>query len=138
MDPYQRTLEKHKRAARRNFLVGSKDEQTKNREKYKPANLRGIVKVKGLEKAVDTTEKMTKAELHTFVELQFREKVRKCANRVHCKDQLGDQRIFYTQLSKSRRNEKPKDKPVTQLKNCRQYLDFMESYILGVVKEHNQ
>ena len=81
---------------------------------------------------------MAKDELHAFLELQFREKVRKCANRLNTKEQTGDQRIFYTQLSKSRRNEKPKDKPVTQLKNCRQYLDFMESYIHSVVKEHNK
>ena len=50
----------------------------------------------------------------------------------------GDNKIFYTQLSKSRRCEKAKDRPTNQLKNCRQYLDFMESYIIKAVKEFNK
>jgi len=63
MDQHQRTYEKQKRAARRNFLVGNKDEQEKNRDRYKPANLRGIVKLKGFDKTVETTQHLTKIEL---------------------------------------------------------------------------
>lgn len=47
MNKHQKIMEQHKRAARRNFLIGSRDEKDKIKERYKPANLRGILKLKG-------------------------------------------------------------------------------------------
>jgi len=48
------------------------------------------------------------------------------------------EKIYYTHLSRARREQRAKDKPVIMLRNCRQYLDFMENYILDVVKQNNQ
>lgn len=173
MTKEQKIVEKHKRAARRNFLIGSRDEQDKIKERYKPANLRGVIKLKTCDNAVaedlpisrelkrqlsslpDLTEeqreadtrrndaKMTKKlekarkELDYDLEVEFRAKIRKVANKLNHKEE-ANHKIFYTHMSQSRRMESVKDKPVNQLRNCRQYLDFMENYIHDLVKEHNK
>lgn len=64
-------------------------------------------------------------------------KVRESANRLFMKEKGHAENIFYTHLSKNRRCEKPSSKPVTMLRNCRQYLEYMESYIINVVKQKN-
>ena len=128
MTPHERFLEYHKRAARRNFLLGSNDQQAKIRERYKPANLKGIVKVKGT-----LPEKST-----PFSEEEFRVKVRESVNRLAMKEKNKSDKIYYTQLSKGRRDERMKDKPKIMMSNCRQYLEFMENYILDAIKEDNQ
>lgn len=128
MTPHEKFLEQHKRAARRNFLHGSRDYVAKNREHYKPANLKGIIKLKG-----ELPEKSL-----PFSEEEFRIKIKECVNRLAFKEKNKSDKIFYTQLSKGRRYEKLKDKPKNMLNNCRQYLDFMENYILDAVKEDNE
>ena len=109
MNPHEKFLESHNRAARRNFLLGSRDQIAKNREHYKPVNLRGIVKLKGAlpEKSMP------------FNEEEFRIKIRESVNRLAMKEKNKSDKIFYTQLSKGRRYEKHKDKPKIMMNNCR-------------------
>ena len=72
-----------------------------------------------------------------FNEEEFRIKIRESVNRLAMKEKNKSDKIFYTQLSKGRRYEKHKDKPKIMMNNCRQYLEFMENYILDALKEDN-
>ena len=127
MTPHEKVLEKHKRETRRNFLVGSAQEQAKIRERYKPANLKGIIHLQGVQHE----------EIIPFSEEEFRMKVKESVNRLHYKEMNKSDKVYYTHLSKGRRVEKLQDKPKNMFNNCRAYLEFMESYIMDAVKENN-
>ena len=77
MSRHEKIMEQHKRAARRNFLA-SRDEQEKIRERYKPANLHGVIKInREIEKS------------KPFDEGYFKLKIRECVNRLHIREK-GD------------------------------------------------
>ena len=65
-------------------------------------------------------------------------KVRESRIKIERKEKGTAERIFYTHLSKSRRNVGGKEKPEVINKNCRRYLDFMEAYIIDAVKQRNR
>lgn len=65
-------------------------------------------------------------------------KVRESRNKIERQEKGTADRIFYTHLSKSRRNDQGKERPDIVLKNCRRYLDFMEKYVIDAVKEKNK
>lgn len=90
--------------------------------------MRGVIKLKG-----QLPEKSL-----PFSEEEFRTKIRESVNRLEMKERNKSDKIFYTQLSKSRRYEKLKDKPKNMMSNCRTYLELMERYILDSIQEHNQ
>ena len=112
----------------RHFLATSKHEQYNIRERYKPANVHQTIQLHGTR-----TEKFK-----PLTEQEFRIKIRESANRIQIQEKGFREKIFYSQLDPSRRCERSKDKPKLMLKNCRQYLEFMENYILGVIKDFNQ
>ena len=127
MTEQERNFEMNKRAARRNFFLGSKIDQEKVKESYKPAQLRNKFRLKGL------------PEKHKpFSEEDFRMKVRESRNKIERQEKGTADRIFYTHLSKSRRGDPGKERPDLVLKNCRRYLDFMEKYVIDAVKEKNK
>ena len=86
MSELEKVLELHKRAARRNFIVGSRDEQAKIRERYKPANLKGVIKLKS-----NLPEKIL-----PFSEVEVRMRVKESVNRLHIKEKNKSHKIFYS------------------------------------------
>eukprot|EP00354_Favella_ehrenbergii_P007155 CAMPEP_0170458848 /NCGR_PEP_ID=MMETSP0123-20130129/5695_1 /TAXON_ID=182087 /ORGANISM="Favella ehrenbergii, Strain Fehren 1" /LENGTH=143 /DNA_ID=CAMNT_0010723161 /DNA_START=722 /DNA_END=1153 /DNA_ORIENTATION=- len=128
MSDQEKVFEINKRAARRNFFLGSKVDQEKVKESYKPAQLKSKLKIMGLPE-----------KCKPFSEEEFRMKVRESRNKIERKEKGTADRIFYTHLSKSRCGyDHGKERPDFVLKNCRKYLDFMEKYIIDAVKEKNK
>ena len=102
-------LEHHKRDARRNFLLASKHEQEQIKERYKPKNLKGGLRLKST-----LPEKTT-----NFSEDEFRLKVKESVNRLQIKEKGQAEKIFYTHLSTSRRADNAKEKFLVMQRNCR-------------------
>lgn len=63
-------------------------------------------------------------------------KVQACRNKLLQREKGQNQKIYYSHLSRMRYN-RGNDKLEVVLKNCRKYLDFMETYISEIVKENN-
>ena len=72
-----------------------------------------------------------------YNEVEFRTKIREAVLKLRNQENGFVEQIFYTQLDPSRRCEGEKDKSYHMLKNCRQYLELMEKYILNAVKDFN-
>ena len=115
MTKLQKIMEQHKRAARRNFLAASKHEQEKIREKYKPANLHGVIKLKEKSNKKQNLE----GSIESFNEVDFRMKIQESVNKLYMKEKGRPERIYYSQANRRRRHEKPRDKAISMLRNCR-------------------
>ncbi len=90
-------------------MLASKHEQEQIKERYKPKNLRGVIRLKGTMPEKETN----------FSEDIFRMKVKESVNRLQIKEKGKAEKIFYTHLSTSRRADNAKEKFLVMQRNCR-------------------